>query len=305
MEELRRFIGGLDGELARVDEVAEILREASRVLDEIATRSEPDPRRIEAIEDRLYTIEKLKKKHGPDIPAVLRSLAGAEAELQALDRIEVDTREAEERSREARAAYGTAAGQLGESRREAAERLARAVRKQLAELAMQSTRFEVRFEAAAEPELNECGCETAEFYISANPGEPMRPLAMAASGGELSRIMLALRNTSNDRRSARTLIFDEIDAGIGGTVAEIVGRKLHSVSRRQQVLCVTHLPQIAAFADRHVAVDKLVRQGRTITRVRALEAPERLHELARMMGSAEPSAAALRHAREILDRAAE
>lgn len=288
----------------RIGDVCESVRELSRELETIAARVEADPARLETIEERLYLIEKLKKKYGGDVEAVRQCLARAEEELAALERLDVDSVAALDRLRSARAAYNATAERLSHGRTAAAERLAHALRKQLADLAMPSTRFDVRFATIEGEKFCATGRETAEFYLSANPGEPLRPLSLIASGGELSRIMLALKNsTAGDKTAATTLVFDEIDAGIGGGTAEVVGRKLAAVSREQQVLCVTHLPQIAAFADWHFSVTKAVRSGRTTTAVSRLDNDGRVREIARMMGSVEPTQVALRHAQEILRKA--
>jgi DNA repair protein RecN (Recombination protein N) len=180
------------------------------------------------------------------------------------------------------------------------------VQAELAELAMEKTRFEVLFtpadpEAALDPSTwTEQGLERAEFLLSPNPGEELRPLARIASGGELSRLMLALKSVVRSDAPGLTLVFDEVDAGIGGRVAEVVGRKLKGVAERQQVLCVTHLPQIAAFADRHLAVRKQIARGRTQTDVAALSEADRVEEVARMLGGETVTATARQHAREML-----
>ncbi len=303
VEELSRLDTRHEGLARRLAELSESAREVSRELDQIAAGAEADPARLEAIEERLYLIEKLKKKYGADVPAILLSLVAAEDELAELDRVETDSVAAEERLSSARGAYVTAAARLSASRQGAAERLKKVLRKQLADLAMPSTRFEVRFEKVPVEAFNPSGAETAEFLLSPNTGEPLKPLALIASGGELSRIMLAIKNSAGDDRTSVTQVFDEIDSGIGGHTAEVVGRKLSAVSRRQQILCVTHLAQIAAFADRHLAVAKEVRGGRTTTMLEALDGTRKIQELARMMGSADPSATALRHAEEMLRRA--
>lgn len=303
VEELSRLDSRHEGLARRLGELSESAREVSRELDQIAGAAEADPARLEAIEERLYLIEKLKKKYGADIPAVLQSLAAAQVELAELDRVEIDSLAAEERLASARRAYATATAGLSASRQGAAERLKRVLRKHLADLAMPSTRFEVRFEKVPVEAFNPAGTETAEFLLSPNAGEPLKPLALIASGGELSRIMLAIKNSAGDDRTSVTQIFDEIDSGIGGHTAEVVGRKLSAVSRRQQILCVTHLAQIAAFADRHLTVAKAVKGGRTTTMLEALDGARKIQELARMMGSADPSATALRHAEEMLRRA--
>jgi len=187
--------------------------------------------------------------------------------------------------------------------------------RELAALGMKGATFSVRFqeegtsetgETAGEPflqgarRLRNTGCDRAEFYLSANLGEPLLPLAQVASGGELSRLMLALKALSAAMGEAPTLIFDEVDAGIGGAVAEVVGRRLKALARQRQVLCITHLPQIAAFADHAYTVVKTTTKGRTISSAKRLTGSEQLQELARMLGGVEITAEAKRHAREML-----
>jgi DNA repair protein RecN (Recombination protein N) len=173
---------------------------------------------------------------------------------------------------------------------------------------MEKTRFEVAFtpasaEEAVDPsQWTERGLERAEFLLSPNPGEELRPLARIASGGELSRIMLGLKSVVRSDLPGLTLVFDEVDAGIGGRVAEVVGRKLKAVAARQQVLCVTHLPQIAAFADQHLAVRKRLERGRTVTCVDPLVGDTRIEEVARMLGGETITATARQHAREMLEQ---
>lgn len=304
VEEIRRVDPAVEAHTRRLEELSESVREISRELDAIASAAEADPARLDAIEERLYAIEKLKKKYGGDLPSVLASLAGAERELAEIGRLELDMSSVGGRLEKARADYVQAAVRLSGLRAGAATRLTRALQKELAELAMPSTKFEVRFEAA-DGDFCQTGRETAEFFISPNPGEPLKALAQIASGGELSRIMLALKNAVAAGMADCTLVFDEVDSGIGGTTADVVGRKLKSVASRQQILCVTHLPQIAAFAERHLAVSKVVKSGRTVVRAEELGAEDRVAEIARMMGGGgdDASGVAARHAREVLRRA--
>jgi DNA repair protein RecN (Recombination protein N) len=195
---------------------------------------------------------------------------------------------------------------LSKQRRSIARELVRRVQAELSELAMEKTRFEVLFtpadaEAASDPAAwTEVGLERAEFLLSPNPGEELRPLVRIASGGELSRLMLALKSVVRADAAGLTLVFDEVDAGIGGRVAEVVGRKLRALAEKQQVLCVTHLPQIAAFADQHLAVRKQVARGRTETGVDALSDRERVEEVARMLGGETITKTARLHAEEML-----
>jgi len=210
----------------------------------------------------------------------------------------------------ARERYLAAARALGAARRQTAGRFARELEHLLAELAMERTRFDVRFAAAADTVPEESvwtaeGIDGGEFFVSPNPGEDLRPLARIVSGGELSRIMLAVKTLTfgarlEGRAGAPGLIFDEVDAGIGGRVADVVGRKLHALGSVFQVLCITHLPQIAAYADTHFQIDKRVNARRTSTTVRRLDDEARVDEIARMLGGAEITEGLRASAREML-----
>jgi DNA repair protein RecN (Recombination protein N) len=227
---------------------------------------------------------------------------------------EIGTPEEQERALEQQraslaAAYLEAARQISEKRRRAALDLEKRVQAELAQLAMEKTPFKVRFAPegpAGGPDdttaWTEKGLETAEFLLSPNPGEELRPLARIASGGELSRMMLALKSVASLDGQGKTLVFDEIDAGIGGRVAEVVGRKLRAMSARHQVLCVTHLPQIASLADHHFAVRKRQERGRTVTEATGLGPEERVEEVARMLGGEVVTESARSHAREMVNQ---
>jgi DNA repair protein RecN (Recombination protein N) len=203
--------------------------------------------------------------------------------------------------------YVTPARELSARRRKAARELETQVQGELSQLAMEKTRFRVSFrpetpvaDPAASEGWTERGLEDGEFLLSPNLGEELRPLARIASGGELSRILLALKSVASLDAPGKTLVFDEVDAGIGGRVAEVVGRKLKAMSLRHQVLCVTHLPQIASLADHHYLVRKRTEKGRTVTDVRSLEGAERVEEVARMLAGETVSEAARKHAREMV-----
>ena len=195
-----------------------------------------------------------------------------------------------------------AARALSAARRSAAGRFATSLVRQLRDLAMEHTRFEVRFAPDLLPadRWSARGVDVAEFYVSPNPGEDLRPLTRVVSGGEMSRIMLAIKNLASLDQPGKTLIFDEVDAGIGGRVADAVGGKLRGLGRTFQVLCITHLPQIAAYANWHYRIEKTVRSGRTITSVVELVPADREEELARMIGGATVSPAARQSAQEML-----
>ncbi len=282
------------------------LEDLARVLRDYRERLEVSPGRLDEIEARLALVERLKKKYGASVEDVLAFGARCREELGGSASPEEQERKLEERRERAAAAYLDRARALSKRRRSVARDLVRRVQAELAELAMEKTRFEVLFtpadpEAALDPSAwTEAGLERAEFLLSPNPGEELRPLARIASGGELSRIMLALKTVVRSDAPGLTLVFDEVDAGIGGRVAEVVGRKLKALADKQQVLCVTHLPQIAAFADQHLAVRKQVTRGRTQTGVDSLSEADRVEEVARMLGGETVTQAARVHAREML-----
>lgn len=266
-----------------------------------------DPGRLDWVEGRLLDIQRITRKYGGDVASALEFLAEAEAELAALG--SGDQRLKDLNARRAQAlqqALGLARDLSARRRREAAE-LGRAVAGQLHELSMNGCEFEVRLSpatgAALDTEagpLSSRGLEQAEFFIAPNPGEGMRRLSRIASGGELSRVLLAIREITARGKSAPTLIFDEVDQGIGGVTGNVVGAKLASLSRSFQVVCITHLPQIAAWADHHLAVVKQTEQGRTQTALKPLNGEERVAELARMLGGDAASEQAAEHARQML-----
>jgi DNA repair protein RecN (Recombination protein N) len=266
------------------------------------------PGRLDEIETRLAIIDRLKRKYGASVDEILAYGADCQRQLDDLGAPEEREKQLRQALDDAKKRYLKAAGDLSRRRREAAPPFERRVQAELKLLAMEKTRFEVRFapetpavgDDALPAEWTERGLEQAEFLMSPNPGEDLRPLARIASGGELSRILLALKSVASLDAPGKTLVFDEVDVGIGGRVAEVVGRKLRGIAERHQVLCVTHLPQIASLADRHFAVEKRVERGRTLTEVRALRESERVEEVARMLGGETISDAARKHARDLV-----
>lgn len=260
------------------------------------------PARLQEIEDRLAALERLKKKHGPTLADVLETAERLRRDLHDIEHATERAAELDQAVASAREAYRRVAGDLSASRRKAAEEFSRRLERALADLAMARTRCEVRFtDPADESQWSERGLESGEFFISPNPGEELRPLARIASGGELSRIMLALKTLATTDAPGKTLIFDEVDAGIGGAVADVVGRRLQGLAERFQVLCITHLPQIAACGASHFRITKSVRKDRTTTEVMKLSGPEREQEMARMIAGADVSAAVIASAREMLE----
>ena len=277
------------------------LEDLAFFLRSYASAIDASPARLQEVEDRLAQLERLKKKHGPTLDDVIRK---AEALRQELDDVEHATERGATLDRAfaaAKAEYVAAAATLTARRQAAAIDFARRLEASLKDLAMSRTRCEARLRSAAtEDEWSERGMESAEFYISPNPGEDLKPLARIASGGELSRVMLALKTLASTDAPGKTLIFDEVDAGIGGAVADVVGARLRRLASSYQVLCITHLPQIAAYGTAHYRIEKTVRGSRTVTSVGRVDGVQREEELARMIGGSEVSPAVIASAREML-----
>jgi DNA repair protein RecN (Recombination protein N) len=278
----RPFIEGRVAIDAQVDDMAAFLREYRDHID-------ASPGRLQEVEDRLAVLERLKRKYGPSLADVVARQEELRAQLAAIEGTGTRIEELESERQRLADAYLATARQLSALRGDAAKRFARELERELASLAMERTSFEVRFAAPDEDPARWTprGIDSAEFFVSPNPGEELRPLARIASGGELSRLMLALKTLASTDSPGKTLIFDEVDAGIGGRVADVVGQRLARLGRDFQVLCITHLPQIASCGQSHFVVTKSVRQNRTLTTVQGLTAEGRVDEIARMMaGSA-------------------
>ncbi len=306
--QFRPYLDARDGIKAQLEDLAQFLRGYAESI-------EASPAQLQQIEERLALLERLKRKYGPTLADVVATRDALRQERADLEGGEVRIDTLERAARTAKEAYVAAAGALSAARRQAAVAFARQLVQLLSELAMEQTRFEVRFAEGALPESawTAAGVDQAEFFLSPNPGEDLRPLARIVSGGELSRIMLAVKTVTAARRfgfseatdrppsaAAPGLIFDEVDAGIGGRVADVVGRKLRALGSAFQVLCITHLPQIAAYADTHVQIAKHVDRGRTRTTVQLLDEAGRVEELARMLGGETISDGLRRTAREML-----
>jgi len=279
----------------QLEDLAFFLRSYSENID-------ASPARLQEIEDRLALLERLKKKHGPALSDVIAKATALRRELHDIEHATERAAELDAALDAARKTYVQVAGALSTKRRAAAREFARAIEKALADLAMARTRCEVRFsEDGGEGQWSERGTDQAEFYMSPNPGEDLRPLARIASGGELSRIMLALKTLASTDAPGKTLIFDEVDAGIGGAVADVVGARLRLLGNRFQVLCITHLPQIAAYGGTHYRIEKSIRAGRTTTAVTRVDGVDRETEIARMMGGVDISPAVLAGARDMIE----
>ena len=298
---------GLDASLGRVCALVESalaeLEEAGVRLGRYARELTPDPSRLEALEERLAQLARLKRKFAGTVEDLIRRRDELAAELAAVESGGEAIAEREAAAETARRAAAEWAGRLSVERRRVARDLSRALAAELEALALTGARFEVRFAETEGRALGPEGWDDLEFFLSTNPGEEPRSLARVASGGELSRIMLALKTLAAAEERGATLIFDEVDAGIGGAVAEVVGRKLRQLGRSRQVLCITHLPLIAAFAEHHVVVTKRVEEGRTVSTVRPLAATERVAELARMLGGERLTHEVKEHAEQLFRRA--
>jgi DNA repair protein RecN (Recombination protein N) len=314
-------------ELVRLDktmaEYADTLAEAIYQLEDVAatissyeTDIEDDPNRLADIEERIDLITKLKRKYGATIEEILQRAANDQAELDTIVNRDEMIIKLKQQDGQFRRAIGTIAQKLSQRRRNAAQHLATAMEDQLNDLNMRRARFQVEItqlqdgqgvpaKIDEQPEqlysCDQTGIDHVQFLIAPNPGEPFKPLTKTASGGETSRLMLALKTILAHADATPTLIFDEIDAGISGRSGQVVGEKLWQLTNNHQVICVTHLPQIAAFADTHYNVNKQIFENRTITVVNELRPEQRIREIAHIMGGS-VSEFSLKSAEELLDR---
>jgi len=307
LEEAARIDENAREALAALEPAAIAADEAAQALRSYLGSLEADPSRLDEVESRLAALEKLKRKYGPTLEQVLECLEQVKRDLASVEnssaRREALEREIAAVSRD----YEASAKKLTAIRREAARQLAKRVETELAALAMEKTRMEIRLSPA---EWSERGADAVAFLIAPNLGEELKPLDKIASGGELSRAALALKTAGapGGRKTAetpRTLVFDEVDAGVGGSAAEAVGRKLKRLSSSHQVICVTHLAQIAGFADHHYFVEKSAVKGRTVAAIAELTPPERTREIGRMLSGERVTQEALRHAEQLIKMAAE
>jgi DNA repair protein RecN (Recombination protein N) len=315
LQPLSRQIADLRQLAEEMQDVLYRLQEVSRTLGNLSESVRLDPARLDLVEDRLVTIERLKKKYGGTVEAVLEHLGRIQDEHERLADYEASVEKLQHAENTRFETYRKAADKLSASRKRAAAKFENAIQKELNDLAMERTTVHVRIATAADRDsrltidgdpvaFGPEGFDRIDFLIAPNRGEEPKPMGRIASGGELSRIQLAIAAAlfkASTRSAAATLVFDEIDAGIGGRVAEIVGRKLQELAQRNQVICVTHLPQIASFGATHFYVWKEDSAGHTRARIRRLDdAEERVNEVARMLGGESVSASAVAHARELL-----
>jgi len=304
LEELKKFESTFAEMAKAAEEFNLLLKEYFRFLLDFKEKYEVSPEKLDQVEARLSLIENLKRKYGATVAEVLAYLEEARQEYQLLSSSEEKLSQIDEELKELLTHYQKKADQLSQARRRYAAEFNRLVEKEIKSLGMSRARFGVKFEhrlSSRETTVHEKGWDEVEFLISPNPGEEMKPLRRIASGGELSRLMLALKVIGKaSPRGNRTLIFDEIDSGIGGKTAEAVATKLAQLADSHQVICVTHLPQIAVVAAYHYHIDKTVRGGRTYTRLKLLNFEERVKEIARLTVGSRLTETALRNAREML-----
>jgi DNA repair protein RecN (Recombination protein N) len=312
LEELSLYEPSYTDYLEGVRSARATLEDLGATLRSFADGLRFSPQRLSEIESRLAEVARLKRKYGGTVEQALEHLARSRERLEHLERSDERAAEVTKQLAAARADYWAAARRLHDARVKSARGFSRAVERDLKEVAMEDARFAVEFDApdkdavetaAAAKYFSAAGIDRAEFHFSANVGEPPRPLARVASGGEASRLMLVLKTIINPSEFPRTIVFDEIDAGIGGRVSEAVGLKLKKLAATNQVLCVTHQAQVARFADSHLIVTKRAERGETQVAVRRLDRRGQVEELARMLTGAQITEAARRHAREMLKSA--
>ncbi len=276
-----------------------LFEDLSFTLRDFADKLEFSPSRLAEIEDRVAELSRLKRKYGGSLEAALEHLARSQDRLQRIESSDEREKQLRAALQEATEVYLQTATRLHKERIRAAKKFEQAVEKGIKEVAMENGRFQVSVSSNSE-KIGVKGTDSVEFYFSANPGEELKPLARVASGGEASRLMLVLKTVANAAEFPRTIVFDEIDTGIGGRVSEAVGVKLQKLSKTNQVLCVTHQPQIARFADNHLTVQKETRKNRTSVSVTKLDNKGRVEEIARMLTGAEITDSARKHAKEML-----
>lgn len=291
----------LEGIYSQLSDVEELLGNACRELSSYADELFFDPEEFRRIENRLDVIHRLEEKYGGSYEAIRASFDQKKSKLDELKDFEARKLRAEEEEIHAREELTKVSKELSEIRRRAAAPLAESIRSALVDLNFLNVEFQIGFEPLEEFTKN--GQDSVEFLISTNPGEPVRPLGQVASGGELSRIMLAIKALLSDKDEIPTLIFDEIDTGISGRTAQKVSEKLNMIGRNRQVICITHLPQIAAMADRHFCIEKGIAGRQTQTFVRVLNEAESVDELARLLGGAEITDTVRKSAHEMKDLA--
>jgi DNA repair protein RecN (Recombination protein N) len=306
LEHLAEFDAGCKAASQSVQELAITIQELGDHLIHFRESKGRSPERLEQIETRLSQIEGLKRKYGSDVEEILIFLQKCQDEHAELDGSEERLQEVDEELKDRLQDYDLLSSSLREKRAKSARKLEKEIEREIGQLGMKKARFKIELRPRPrDPErldlLQDSGTEDVEFLLSPNPGEDLKPLRKIASGGELSRFMLALKSVGKDKRGGKTLIFDEIDAGIGGRTAEFVALKLRVLARMNQVICITHLPQIASFATHHFRIDKKISKNRTYTGVLELTGRQRIEEIARLLAGSHITPATLKTAREMLE----
>jgi DNA repair protein RecN (Recombination protein N) len=314
LQELKRIDASAANLTGRHEQAVSALQELQAELSRYAERLEVDPARLEQLEERLNLLQSLKRKYGASIAEAIEFGQEANRKLQALEQRDVEVERINGEMRKTEAALRQAGETLSAKRRKIIPQLGKAVSRQLADLGFKQSRFEVELRTVSEPETNgehdhaaanggsripQHGFDTVEFQFAPNPGEPSRPLRAIASSGELARVMLALKTVLAAEDQIPVLVFDEVDANVGGETAHAVGEKMRQIAKNRQVLCITHLPQVAAPASAHYVATKQVKGNRTISEISLLAKTERVSELARMLGG--QTEAARQHAQALLE----
>ena len=310
--------GRIDSQLAlKADSLGTAAYQIEDMVEELRSHLnliEMDEQRLETVEERLDTLNKLKRKYGGSLEVVFSQLESIEQELSKVENLSEQIKEVEDNLSKLNSQLKRRSLQLSKKRKNAAENFARKVTEELGSLNMPHTEFEVMLRPIEAKEkissylksdhhtITETGVDRATFMIAPNPGEELKPLAGIASGGELSRVVLALKAILAETGAVETIVFDEVDAGIGGVTAEVVGRKLYELARHHQIICITHLAQIAKFGQRHFRITKHVTTGRTRTAIQPLNKENRHREIARMLGGEKITQTTLDHARELLEK---
>jgi len=299
VDELSRIDSSLDPMREHLTAAGLSLQEASYALRDYLDRLEANPARLDEVENRLVAIDRLKRKYGQSVEAVLEFLDEVCRQIASAENAGARMTELRGKTKELSTAFEKSAAELTALRQAAARKLEKRVEAEVAQLAMERAVFRV---VIAPAPWSSVGADRVDFLVSANPGEEPRPLEKVASGGEISRIALGLKTCLAAPKSPliRTLVFDEVDTGVGGSAAEGIGRRLKKLSAANQVLCVTHLPQIASFADHHYYVAKRELRGRTVASVEELDSDARTREIGRMLSGQKVTPEALRHAEQLI-----
>jgi DNA repair protein RecN (Recombination protein N) len=314
LDKISRIDPQLNSKTQRLQDTAYRIEDLIEELRSYLNSIQMDEKKLEALEERLDSLNRLKRKYGGSLDAVFEKLTAIDQDLSGIENIAEKIKDAETHIDELHTELKDLALKLSRKRQKAAGSFAKKVTGQLATLKMSKTNFDAAVQATAADEktdphltdgknvITEIGIDRATFLIAPNVGEDLKPLANIASGGELSRVILALKALLAKTDSVETVVFDEVDAGIGGGVAEVVGKKLADLAKHHQVICITHLPQIAKFGDQHFRISKQVSAGRTRTTINLLNTEDRYQEIARMLGGEKITQTTLAHAREMLDR---